>query len=72
LQCGVREEPKQELVLGIIDYIRSYTLDKRVENRIKTLIEGADPTVLPPQDYRLRFLSAVHRYFILAPNRPCG
>ncbi|KAH8307595.1 hypothetical protein KR044_004302, partial [Drosophila immigrans] len=62
------------LVLGIIDYIRTYTLEKKLESLIKQsgLLGGGmgkKPTVVAPQPYRQRFVEAMDRYFYTVPDR---
>ncbi|XP_044009254.1 1-phosphatidylinositol 3-phosphate 5-kinase isoform X2 [Aphidius gifuensis] len=70
-------EPKSgELVLGIIDYIRTFTWDKKLETMVKkTGIlggQGKQPTIVSPEEYRTRFISAMHRYFLPVPDRWTG
>lgn len=53
-----------------IDYIRTYTWDKKLESWVKdsTFLGGAnrgEPTIIGPKQYRHRFLSAMERYFPL-------
>ncbi|OCH90065.1 hypothetical protein OBBRIDRAFT_731550 [Obba rivulosa] len=65
---------KNELVVGIVDYIRTYTWDKKLESWVKdsTFLGGAskgEPTIIGPKQYRHRFLSAMERYFPLVPDR---
>lgn len=56
---------------SIVDYIRTYTLDKKLENWVKDsafLGGGAnkgEPTIISPKNYSDRFLSAMERYFPL-------
>ncbi|KAH8415844.1 hypothetical protein KR222_002125, partial [Zaprionus bogoriensis] len=62
------------LVVGIIDYIRPYTLDKKLESLIKQsgLLGGGIgkmPTVVAPQPYKHRFVEAMERYFYTVPDR---
>ncbi|XP_032292442.1 putative 1-phosphatidylinositol 3-phosphate 5-kinase isoform X1 [Drosophila virilis] len=61
------------LVLGIIDYIRTYTLDKMLESMIKQsgLLGGMgkSPTIVAPQPYKQRFVEAMDRYFYTVPDR---
>ncbi|ALC42334.1 fab1, partial [Drosophila busckii] len=62
------------LVLGIIDYLRTYTLEKKMESLIKQsgLLGGGMgkmPTVVSPQRYRPRFVEAMDRYFNTVPDR---
>lgn len=70
-------EPKSgELVLGIIDYIRTFTWDKKLETMVKkTGIlggQGKQPTIVSPEEYRTRFIAAMHRYFLPVPDRWTG
>ncbi|EDW85898.1 uncharacterized protein Dwil_GK23306 [Drosophila willistoni] len=62
------------LVLGIIDYIRTFTLDKRVESMFKQSVimgggKGKDPTIISPERYKQRFIDAMDRYFYTVPDR---
>ncbi|KAL4251514.1 1-phosphatidylinositol-3-phosphate 5-kinase [Abortiporus biennis] len=73
LVVGV-DSAKNELVVGIVDYIRTYTWDKKLESWVKdsTFLGGAnkgEPTIIGPKQYRQRFLSAMERYFPLVPDR---
>ncbi|XP_020800567.1 putative 1-phosphatidylinositol 3-phosphate 5-kinase [Drosophila serrata] len=67
------EKKNNLLVLGIIDYIRTFTLDKRMESIIKGSGilggKGKDPTVVNPERYKLRFIDAMDRYFLTVPDR---
>jgi len=73
LLVGV-DSQTNELVVGIVDYVRTYTWDKKFENFFKetALLNGAGegrPAVMHPRAYRERFLSAMDRYFPLVPDR---
>lgn len=62
-----------ELVMGIIDYLRTYTWDKRVESFVKeTAILGGggrgEPTIITPRQYRMRFLTFLDRHILMAPD----
>uniref|UniRef100_A0A1I8PLT5 1-phosphatidylinositol-3-phosphate 5-kinase n=1 Tax=Stomoxys calcitrans TaxID=35570 RepID=A0A1I8PLT5_STOCA len=61
------------LVLGIIDYIRTFTFDKKVESILKQtgILGGMGklPTIIPPEPYRMRFADAMDRYFYTVPDR---
>lgn len=53
-----------------LDYIRTYTWDKKLESWVKesALLRGAgkgEPTIVTPKQYRQRFCSAMERYFPL-------
>ncbi|XP_055538717.1 putative 1-phosphatidylinositol 3-phosphate 5-kinase isoform X2 [Wyeomyia smithii] len=67
------DNKKHLLVVGIIDYIRTFTLDKRVESIIKQSGimggHGKLPTVVSPKMYRTRFSEAMDRYFLAVPDR---
>ncbi|KAI9726934.1 MAG: 1-phosphatidylinositol-3-phosphate 5-kinase [Chrysothrix sp. TS-e1954] len=60
-------DDRQELSVGIIDYIRTYTWDKKLESWIKDRGKHK-PTVRSPKDYRNRFRRSISRYFPLAPS----
>ncbi|XP_061508754.1 putative 1-phosphatidylinositol 3-phosphate 5-kinase [Anopheles gambiae] len=67
------ESSEKNLVIGIIDYIRTYTLDKKFESMIKQsgLMGGHGklPTVVSPKMYKSRFIVAMERYFLCVPDR---
>ncbi|KAB5549967.1 hypothetical protein GE09DRAFT_1002187 [Coniochaeta sp. 2T2.1] len=60
------DEARKELVVGIIDCIRTYTWDKRLESWIKDRgFAGGGrnrPTVTSPKEYKSRFREAMARY----------
>ncbi|KAI7786617.1 hypothetical protein LA080_002727 [Diaporthe eres] len=66
------DESRKELVVGIIDCIRTYTWDKRLESWIKDRgFAGGGrnkPTVTSPKEYKSRFREAMARYILQAPN----
>ncbi|KMU83992.1 phosphatidylinositol-4-phosphate 5-kinase fab1 (PtdIns(4)P-5-kinase) [Coccidioides immitis H538.4] len=66
------DEGRQELVVGIIDCIRTYTWDKKLESWIKDrgFAGGGKnrPTVTSPKEYKNRFREAMARYVLHAPN----
>ncbi|KAH6657346.1 hypothetical protein BKA67DRAFT_555042 [Truncatella angustata] len=66
------DEAKKELVVGIIDCIRTYTWDKTLESWIKGRgFAGGGrnrPTVTSPREYKSRFREAMARYILEAPN----
>ncbi|KAL8794361.1 MAG: hypothetical protein Q9195_003059 [Heterodermia aff. obscurata] len=61
------DEERKELVVGIIDCIRTYTWDKKLEFWIKDRGKNK-PTVTSPRDYKNRFREAMGRYVLQAPN----
>ncbi|XP_070571165.1 1-phosphatidylinositol 3-phosphate 5-kinase-like [Ptychodera flava] len=67
------DESRKELVVGIIDYIRTFTWDKKLEMVVKSSGilggQGKMPTVVSPELYRTRFLEAMDKYFLMVPDR---
>lgn len=63
---------KKCVVAGIIDYIRNYTIGKRFETVSKTIMHNTKPTILPPEEYRSRFLDAMADYFVFVPDHYTG
>ena len=61
------DENRKELVVGIIDCIRTYTWDKKLESWIKDRGKNR-PTVTSPRDYKNRFREAMGRYVLQAPK----
>lgn len=70
------DEDSGELVLGIIDYIRTFTWDKKIETMVKKsgLLggQGKLPTIISPEEYKNRFIAAMNLYFLSVPNRWTG
>jgi 1-phosphatidylinositol-3-phosphate 5-kinase len=64
---------RKELVVGIIDCIRTYTWDKKLESWVKDrgFVGGgrSRPTVTSPKKYKSRFREAMERYILGAPHR---
>uniref|UniRef100_A0A0E0M102 1-phosphatidylinositol-3-phosphate 5-kinase n=1 Tax=Oryza punctata TaxID=4537 RepID=A0A0E0M102_ORYPU len=72
LLVGV-DEKKNELVIGIIDFLRQYTWDKQLETWVKAsgILGGPKneaPTVISPIQYKKRFRKAMSRYFLAVPD----
>ena len=61
------DENRKELVVGIIDCIRTYTWDKKLESWIKDRGKNR-PTVTSPKEYKSRFREAMGRYVLQAPE----
>ncbi|XP_050549440.1 putative 1-phosphatidylinositol 3-phosphate 5-kinase isoform X2 [Spodoptera frugiperda] len=55
------------LILGIIDYIRTFTWDKKLEHLVKKNLGSGQPTVVSPEQYKSRFCSAARKYFLQCP-----
>ncbi|KAF2743640.1 hypothetical protein M011DRAFT_521485 [Sporormia fimetaria CBS 119925] len=58
---------RREIGVGIIDCIRTYTWDKKLESWIKDRGKNK-PTITSPRDYRNRFRMAMEKYILQAPN----
>lgn len=75
LLVGIDEE-RQELVVGIVDIIRTYTWDKKLESWVKEngLLGGGgkEPTIVTPRQYKRRFREAMERYFMMVPDMHCS
>lgn len=61
------------LTVGIIDFIRTFTWDKKLENWVKEkgLVGGNStkkPTVVTPKQYKNRFREAMERYILMVPD----
>ncbi|KAJ6256738.1 1-phosphatidylinositol 3-phosphate 5-kinase fab1 [Drechslerella dactyloides] len=71
LMVGI-DDQRKELVIGLIDCVRTYTFDKRIENYLKSSgIAGGGrnkPTITSPKEYKRRFREAMERYVLEAPN----
>ncbi|TKA50760.1 hypothetical protein B0A53_06025 [Rhodotorula sp. CCFEE 5036] len=73
LVIGV-DATKPELVVGIVDYIRTYTWDKRLESWVKETAflggtyKSGGPTVITPKQYKARFREAIDGYLLLSPT----
>ncbi|XP_065212151.1 putative 1-phosphatidylinositol 3-phosphate 5-kinase isoform X2 [Planococcus citri] len=70
------DEGSQELVVGIIDYIRTFTWDKKLETFVKKSGilggQGKLPTIVSPEKYKSRFITAMHKYFFAVPDQWLG
>lgn len=71
LLVGV-DEDKKELVVGVIDFIRTFTWDKKVESLVKQIPKMADrtkptPTIVKPESYRGRFIQKMNHYLMPVP-----
>nr|OQO31040.1 hypothetical protein B0A51_03746 [Rachicladosporium sp. CCFEE 5018] len=61
------DDASKTLVVGIIDCIRTYTWDKKLESWIKDRGKNK-PTITSPKDYRNRFRVSMMQYVLQAPN----
>ncbi|KAJ1650434.1 Mitochondrial distribution and morphology protein 12 [Dispira simplex] len=67
------DEEKHDLVVGIVDFIQTFTWDKRLENWVKETGflggGGKQPTIISPKQYKQRFRNAMGRYFTVVPDK---
>ncbi|KAH8985260.1 hypothetical protein EDB86DRAFT_2810283, partial [Lactarius hatsudake] len=70
LLLGVYGERKQ-IHCGLVDTSGSYTFAKTLEYKAKGLSgkDGKDITVIPPHEYKERFVSALDGYFMACPDK---
>ncbi|KAI0738229.1 hypothetical protein C8Q80DRAFT_1292532 [Daedaleopsis nitida] len=71
LLLGIDEENKQ-MVCGLVDTIGSYTFAKTLEYKAKQGLNsgsGKEVTVIPPNEYQERFVSAMDDYFLACPDK---
>ncbi|XP_031247184.1 putative 1-phosphatidylinositol-3-phosphate 5-kinase FAB1D [Pistacia vera] len=73
LLVGVDTE-RQELVCGIIDYLRQYTWDKHLETWVKSSLvpKNVLPTVISPIEYKKRFRKFMSTHFLSVPDHWCS
>jgi hypothetical protein len=50
--------------MGIIDYLRAFDINSKIEEISKTILKRAKPTIIPPDEYKDRFQRAVKKYFM--------
>lgn len=58
------DDTKKKFKMGIIDYLQDYDLWKQGENFVKSVFNNVAPTIVNAQEYRLRFMRAIERYFM--------
>ncbi|KAI0710732.1 hypothetical protein C8Q76DRAFT_678336 [Earliella scabrosa] len=71
LLLGIDEENKQ-MICGLVDTIGSYTFAKTLEYKAKQGLNsgsGKEVTVVPPNEYQERFVSAMDDYFLACPDK---
>ncbi|XP_056163414.1 putative 1-phosphatidylinositol-3-phosphate 5-kinase FAB1D isoform X3 [Syzygium oleosum] len=71
----VVDQQKQELVCGIIDYLRQYTWDKQLETWVKSSLyvpKNQSPTVISPKEYKKRFRKFMSAHFLCVPDNWCS
>ncbi|KAF9995690.1 1-phosphatidylinositol-3-phosphate 5-kinase, partial [Entomortierella chlamydospora] len=62
-------DDQQELLVGIVDFIRPFTWDKKLESWVKDAVGSREPTIVSPAQYRKRFRSAMNRHLDMVPDR---
>lgn len=68
--------PLCDFLFFFVDFIRTFTWDKKLEMYVKASGilggQGRMPTVVSPELYRTRFTEAMHRYFLMVPDKWTG
>ncbi|KAF8327214.1 uncharacterized protein EI90DRAFT_3127267 [Cantharellus anzutake] len=62
----------KELTCGLVDTFGTYTFAKTLESKAKQGLKTdkeKEITVVPPSEYRARFLKAVDKYFLSVPDK---
>ena len=71
-----RDVDCRSVIFFLIDFIRTFTWDKKLEMYVKASGilggQGRMPTVVSPELYRTRFTEAMHRYFLMVPDKWTG
>lgn len=69
LVIGV-DESTNTIFAGIIDFVRTYTWDKKIESWVKGKATSGtkEPTVVSPKQYKVRFRESMERYFVMVPD----
>ncbi|KAI8887320.1 hypothetical protein K501DRAFT_212103 [Backusella circina FSU 941] len=68
LLVGVDKE-KYEMTVGIVDFIGTYTWYKKLESRSKSTLSRREVTIIPPEQYKERFIREISDYFIAVPGK---
>ncbi|KAL1729012.1 hypothetical protein EV714DRAFT_274120 [Schizophyllum commune] len=71
LLLGIDNEKKQ-IACGLVDTIGSYTFAKTLEYKAKQGLHsgtGKEITVMPPNEYQDRFVTAMENYFLACPDK---
>ncbi|KAL1743638.1 hypothetical protein HDZ31DRAFT_83264 [Schizophyllum fasciatum] len=71
LLLGIDNEKKQ-IACGLVDTIGSYTFAKTLEYKAKQGLHsgtGKEITVMPPNEYQERFVTAMENYFLACPDK---
>ncbi|KAI0314043.1 hypothetical protein OF83DRAFT_1138748, partial [Amylostereum chailletii] len=66
------DETEKEISCGLVDTIGSYTFAKTLEYKAKQGFsgkEGKQVTVMPPNEYQERFVTALDGYFLACPDK---
>ncbi|KAH3670276.1 hypothetical protein WICMUC_004929 [Wickerhamomyces mucosus] len=66
------DDANKTLTVGIIDCIRTFTWDKKLESWVKEKAmvgsSNKEPTIVTPRQYKNRFREAMDRYFLMVPD----
>ncbi|KAF9941422.1 1-phosphatidylinositol-3-phosphate 5-kinase [Modicella reniformis] len=62
-------DDRREILVGIVDFIRPFTWDKKLESWVKDAVGSREPTIVSPSQYRKRFKNAMKRHLDMVPDR---
>ncbi|KAF9918276.1 1-phosphatidylinositol-3-phosphate 5-kinase [Lobosporangium transversale] len=62
-------DDRQEILVGIVDFIRPFTWDKKLESWVKDAVGSQEPTIVSPAQYCKRFCAAMDRHLDMVPDR---
>jgi len=66
------DESRKDLTCGLVDTFGTYTLAKTLESKAKQGLntdKEKEITIVPPSEYRTRFLKAIDKYFLSVPDK---
>ena len=58
-----------EILVGIVDYVRTFTWDKKLESWVKETLSGREPTIISPKQYKMRFRESMEKYFLKSDDK---
>lgn len=72
VRIGYISWPTNIFGLPNLDFMRTFTWDKKLESWVKEsgILGGGgkEPTIVTPKTYRIRFREAMERYFLMVPD----
>lgn len=67
---AIIDKENKRIRVGILDYMQHYTFEKQIETAIKRILTKEDPTIISPEQYKMRFTEEMAKYFVcMYPDR---